>query len=117
MMIPYTGIKHPGLSSGGDMWRKERCNVLFFCGVKVFLTVPACGGFGRPCRFAAKGARGGGIRYSCQRSWALSIRGGVALMGGWMRSVELPLIGGVAYRPLEERDFALILGARTIFLH
>ena len=64
------------------MWRKERCNVLFFCGVKVFLTVPACGGFGRPCRFTAKGARGGGIRYSCQRSWALSIRGGGSTDGG-----------------------------------
>jgi len=41
------------------MWRKERCNVFFFCGVKVFAALPICGGFGRLCRFAGKGAGGG----------------------------------------------------------
>jgi len=53
-------IKRPGLPSGGDMWRKERCNVFFFCGVKVFAALPVCGGFGRLCRFAGKGAGGVG---------------------------------------------------------
>jgi len=61
------------------MWRKERCNVLFFfCGVKVFAALSVCGGFGRLCRFAGKGDRG---LAECQR------RGGGPPMAGWMDTV------------------------------
>jgi len=76
------------------MWRKERCNVLFFCGVKVFLAGPACGGFGRLCRFAAKGEGGGRNTIVGGVGHRASVGGGTD--GGWMTWYTLGLRVGLS---------------------